>query len=47
MMKEMSGQMWLEIVKGIEQHEHAGANETEIIEEIMKDIIKHFNDEED
>ena len=34
-------------VKGTEQHKHAGANEKEIFEETMKDIIKHFNDDED
>ena len=34
-------------VKGTEQNEHAGSNEKEIVEEIMKDIIKNFNDDED
>ena len=34
-------------VKGTEQHEHAGTNEKEIVEEITKDIINHFNDDED
>ena len=42
---------WIKVVekkvKGIEQCKHAGANEKEIVEEMMKDIIKYFNDDEE
>ena len=34
-------------VKGKDQHKHVGANEKEIVEEIMKFMINHFNDVED
>ena len=34
-------------VKGTEQCKHAGANEKEIVEEMLKDLINHFNDDED
>ena len=33
-------------LKGAEQYKHAGANEKEIVEEKMKDVIKYFNDDE-
>ena len=35
------------LLKGVEQCKHAGANEKKIVEEMMKDAIKHFNDDED
>ena len=33
--------------KCTEQHKNVGANEKQIVEEMMKEMIKNFNDDED